>query len=77
METKEVTHTLLIEEKELNLKILNAARKEEEELWVKSRKLWLKGGDSNTEYFHKQTKARQSYNFIKYLKDNNGNKIAR
>ena len=53
METKEVTHTLLIQEKELNLKILNAA-KEEEELRVKSRQLWLKGGDSNTEYFHKK-----------------------
>ena len=76
METKEVTHTLLIQEKELNLKILNAARKEEEELRVKSKQLWLKGRDSNTEYFHKQTKARQSYNFIKDIKDNNGNKIA-
>ena len=71
-----MTPTLLIQQKDLNLKNLSAARKEEEGLRVKSRKLWLKGGDSNTEYFHKQTKACQSYNYIKYLKDRNGNKIA-
>ena len=27
-------------------------------------------------YFHKKTKAQQSYNFIKDLKEKNGNKIA-
>ena len=56
-------------------KILNVVRQEEEEWRVKSKQLWLNGGDSNTEYFLKQTKARQSYNFIKELKDKNGNKI--
>ena len=53
METKEVTPTLLVQEKDLNLKILSEARKEEEDLQFNSRKLWLKGGDSNMKYFHK------------------------
>ena len=35
----------------------------------------MKGGDSNTEYFHEQLKVQQSYNVIKELKDNHGNKI--
>ena len=48
MEMKEVTPMLLRQEKELNIKILNAARQEEEEWRLKSRQLWLKGGDSNT-----------------------------
>ena len=37
--------------------------------------MWLKGGDNNIEYFHNQTKVQQSYNAIKELKDNHGNKI--
>ena len=37
--------------------------------------MWLKGGDNNTEYFHKQTKVQQSYNSIKELKNNLGNRI--
>ena len=35
----------------------------------------MKGGDSNTEYFHKQTKVQQSYKSIKELKDIQVNKI--
>ena len=42
---------------------------------VKSIQLWLKGGDSNTEYFHKQIKTRIIYSMIKELKDENGNRI--
>ena len=37
--------------------------------------LLLKGGDSNIGYFHKQSKARLSFNTIKELYDSNGNKI--
>ena len=69
METKEVTLMILIHENELNAKILRAARHEEEELRIKSRQLWLKSGDNNMEYFHKQTKARQSYSFIREIKE--------
>ena len=42
---------------------------------MKSRQLWLKGGDSNTNYFHKQTKARLNFNMIKELKDKDGKRM--
>ena len=42
---------------------------------LKSIQLWLKGGDSNIGYFHKQSKARLSYNTIKELYDSNGDKV--
>ena len=48
-----MTLLALNQEKELNMIMLRAARKEEQELRLKSRQLWLKGGDSNTGYFHK------------------------
>ena len=69
MEKEEITPLLISQEKDLSLNILKAARCEEEELRVKSRHLWLKGGDRNTTYFHKQTKARLCFNTIKELKD--------
>ena len=65
----------LDQEKDLNVKILKVARDEEEEWRVKSRKLWLKGGDINTEYFHKQAKARLSFNITKEMKYNHKSKI--
>ena len=61
----------------MNIRILKAARQIEEVWRIKFRQTWLKGGDSNIEYFHKQTKVQQSYNVIKELKDNHGNKITR
>ena len=75
MEVDEVTPTHLKQEKELNIRILNAARQIEDVWRIKSKQTWLKGGDINTKYFHKQTKVQQSYNVIKELKDNHGNKI--
>ena len=59
------------------MKILNVARQEEEVWGLKSRQMWLKGGDSNTKYFHKQAKIQESFNAIKDLKDKFGNKITR
>ena len=53
----------------MNHKILNMARCEGEEWRKKSMKLWSKGGDSNTDYFHKQTKSRLNFSMIKELKD--------
>ena len=53
MEKEEISPLFINQKKELNLKILNAAKCEEEELRVKSKQLWLKGGDSNMDYFHK------------------------
>ena len=56
MEPEEITLETIAQEKALNLEILKAARQEEDTLKIKSSQLWLKGGDKNTEYFHKQTK---------------------
>ena len=75
MDLEEITYEIIAQEKALNLGILKVARQEEETLRIKSRQLWLKGGDKNTEYFHKQTKIRRSFNYIKELKDNNNKKI--
>ena len=61
----------------MSIRIIKATRQIEEVLRIKSRKMWLKGGDSNNEYFHKQTKIQQSCNAIKELKENHGNKITR
>ena len=75
MEKEEITTIFISQEKELNLNILNATRCEEEELRVKSRQLWLKGGDSNTDYFHKQSKARIFFNIVKELKGKDGKRM--
>ena len=57
------------------MRMLRATRQEEEELRLKSKQLWLKGGDSNIGYFHKQSKGRLSSNTIRELYDRNGNEI--
>ena len=67
MEAEEITPEILTKEKALNREILKAPRQEEEFLIIKSRQLWLKGGDRNTNYFHKQTKIILSSNFINEL----------
>ena len=56
MEVEEVSTEHLKQERELSIRILKAARQIEEVLRIKSKQTWLKGGDSNTEYFHKQAK---------------------
>ena len=65
MELEEVTPEIMAQEKALNLEILKAARKEEGTLRIKYHQLWLKGGDKNSNYFHKQTKIRMICNYIK------------
>lgn len=77
MDNEEITTSILSHEKNIELDILRAA-KQEEEIWrIKSRQLWLKGGDNNTRYFHNQSKARRSHNVIKELKNSNGERISR
>lgn len=44
----------------------------EEEYWrLKSRNLWLKAGDRNTSFFHKQAQARKWFNTIYEIKEDN------
>jgi hypothetical protein len=48
--------------------------REEEERWrLKSRMLWLEGGDKNTTYFHKAASARRSRKQIWEIEDDSGN----
>ena len=75
LEGEEITPLLIRQEKDLNQKILIPARGEEEDLRIKSRQLWLKGGDINTRYFHNQEKARLIFNMIKELRATDENKM--
>ena len=76
MDVEDITPEILAHEKALNCEILKVVRHEEEFLRIKSLQLWLKGGDKNTIYFHKQTKFRLSFNFINELKNNNNQIIS-
>jgi len=60
-------------EKETNLhRKLHTTCREEEEYWrKKSRSLWLKDGDKNTSFFHKQEEARKNYNSVKEIQFQN------
>eukprot|EP00253_Pinus_taeda_P004732 PITA_04732 len=48
-------------------------REEETEWRLKSRQLWLQGGDKNTTYFHKQATSRKLRNNVSTILDNEGN----
>ncbi|KAJ0261902.1 Alpha carbonic anhydrase domain-containing protein [Hirschfeldia incana] len=57
---------------EINTKLLQAYKAEEEYWRQRSRQLWLTLGDSNTGYFHASTKARKSRNRLTVIEDDNG-----
>jgi len=53
---------------------LSHINREEETKWrLKSRQLWLQGGDKNIAYFHKQATARKLRNNVSSILDNEGN----
>jgi hypothetical protein len=72
MEEKEVTQEHLDQEQNHFQKYLKALHNEEREWRMKSRALWLKAGDKNTTFFHKQAKARQHRNSIDEIKKASG-----
>ncbi|GAV74024.1 hypothetical protein CFOL_v3_17507 [Cephalotus follicularis] len=63
------TPTRVEKERLLKLEVGRMARWEEAYFKQKSRIQWLKDGDSNTAYFHRMVKVRQSKNHIARIKD--------
>jgi len=64
MENKEITQEGLQQEDHLQRQWHRAYREEEKYWRKKSRSLWLKEGDKNTSYFHKQAEARKHYKAV-------------
>ena len=71
IETVEITKEELEKEAKLQQSFHKACLAEEEFWRLKSRSLWLKSGDINTSFFHKQTQARKARNTISEVKDDN------
>jgi hypothetical protein len=72
MEHKDITTELLEEEVKEQRTTFQSFRMEEEYWRLKSRSLWLKAGDRNTSYFHRQYRARLSRNHIAEIKTRDG-----
>eukprot|EP00253_Pinus_taeda_P002768 PITA_02768 len=64
MEDKDITTHELEKEQVSQLASFSAFRKEEEFWRLKSLSLWLKASDQNTTFFHRQFRARLSWNHI-------------
>lgn len=60
-------------EDKLYCQLYRINREEEQKGKIKSRQLWLKGGDKNLAFFHKQTTARKIRNNITSIADGEGN----
>lgn len=58
--------------RDINAKLLQAYKAEEEYWRQRSRQVWLTLGDSNTGYFHAISKGRKAKNRLSVLEDNNG-----
>ena len=59
MEESTITNEHLVKEIELETKLQKILRQIEEEWRLRSRILWLKGGDQNTKFFQNQCRDRQ------------------
>eukprot|EP00253_Pinus_taeda_P026540 PITA_26540 len=60
-------------EKILYTQLSQTLRDEEVKWRLKSRQLWLREGDKNTSYFHKQATVRKARNTVSSIKDSEGN----
>lgn len=72
MESETVNATLLDNEIKAQRVAYQSFRTEEDYWRMKSRSLWLKGGDRNTSFFHRQFRARLSKNYISEVKTSTG-----
>ena len=64
MEETEITSATLEKEQKTQFNSFRAFSQEEEYWRLKSRSTWLKAGDQNTSFSHKQYRARLSQNHI-------------
>ena len=71
-EKKYINRTDLEEEQAAQAKKILSFHQEEEFLRLKSHCLWLKAGDRNTSYFHKQCRIRLSKNHIAEITTSDG-----
>eukprot|EP00253_Pinus_taeda_P015907 PITA_15907 len=72
MERENINDNLLDKEIKAQRSAYQSFRAEEEYWRLKSRSLWLKGGDCNTSFFHRQFRARLSRNHIAEIKTSTG-----
>jgi hypothetical protein len=75
IEEETVTESLLNQEKEAHQHLHHSLRREEEHWRLKSRSLWIKAGDSNTSYFHKQAQTRRKKNTVTSIISNTGQQL--
>ena len=68
METNMVTQTHFFKEVELETALHKILRQEAEAWRLRSRILWLQGGDQNTKFFQNQCRDRQRWNTMSELK---------
>ena len=72
MEEREITKEHLVKEIELETSMQKILRQEEEGWRLRSRILWLKGGDQNTKFFQNQCRKKQWRNTMREIKNEDG-----
>eukprot|EP00253_Pinus_taeda_P034106 PITA_34106 len=73
IEGQGLSQQLKTQEWDLQGQLMHISREEEIKWRIKSRQLWLKEGDKNTAYFHKQAAARRTRNNVSAINDSEGN----
>lgn len=71
MEDADITNEILDKEAYLQQRYHKACLAKEEYWRLKSRSLWLKAGDRNSAFFHKQAQSRKCFNSIFEIKEEN------
>ena len=75
MEETEIAPALLEKEKKTQFNSFQAFKREQEYWRLKSRSTWLKAGDRNTSFFHKQCRTRISKNNISKISSKSGEMV--